>query len=108
MSETDVSLEWVPLWHQTWDTGIEELVAALDNHSVPWEIFQLAQTIPWMNYIFAYTGDVLPLLQRGELVARRAPQFHSYLHCAAAYLVHRRGMKALLDRFWPWAPLTNN
>ena len=58
-----------------------------------------------MNYIFAYTGDVLPLLQRDELVARREPMFHSYLYCTAAYLVHRRGMKALLDRFWPGGAL---
>jgi len=99
ITEDDVSLEYLPRWH---DKGFDPVMEALECGSEmhrSWSVVQMAITV---GFLKSSLGRKLEeRLYTSECVTIRDPVRDYELWSATAYLIHRRGMEYLLERHWP-------
>jgi hypothetical protein len=89
--EDDASFSLAPHWH---DMGLAAAVAALPDD---WGVCQLCLRASQR----ATHERRLARLASGHLVSRRSTVHDWDSWATASYLLHRRGIAALLDAFWP-------
>jgi GR25 family glycosyltransferase involved in LPS biosynthesis len=102
ISEDDVSFEYEPFWRRRGaDTSFAAVVQNLEHEHPAWEILQTSITVTMPNFDSKMEFLVKAFYEHGGMPTKRAYHTFGELWSTVAYVIHRRGMMRLLDRYWP-------